>query len=907
MFWVMLWRNLLLRDRLDMEWREEMELHLQMLTESFVDQGLTPEAARDAALKQAGNLMARREEIYRMNGVQWVDSVSGDVRYALRGLRKNPSFTAVAVLTLALGIGANTAVFSVVNSVLLKPLAFPHAEELVDMAQVAPGAGGIVSSRGGLGLSSSMYFTYAEQNRSFQSMGVWTSSPVTVTGVGEPEQAYANFVSDGLLQALAVQPQIGRPITPADQVPGANGTVLLSNGYWQRRFGGDRSVIGRKLLVDTIPREIAGVMPAGFRIADTPADLILPLQLDRRQAILEGFYLRAIARLKPGVSINQANADIARLLPIWARYWSSKPDGTGAEASFAEKLFLTSWRIAPNIRPLRDSVVVNVRSVLWVVMGTLGTVMLIACANVANLLLVRVDARQPELTVRAALGAGWGRIVRQLLIESLVLGALGGALGLAVAYGGLRLLVRHGPSNLPRLSEIGLDPQALTFTVVVSVISGLFFGLIPALRYARPRVSLGLRDGGRTVSQSRNRHRTRDTLVVIQMSLALVLLISSGLMIRTFQAIRSVSIGFKQPDTLQTFRVVVPRELIPKEEETARVEQAIAERLAALPGVTAVGFSSALPMDGAPPNWDGILTEGQSYAQGNRPPMRLYLNVSPGLFSSLGTTMKAGRELTWTDLYGGRKVVLVSENLARELWGSAQDALGKRVRANDIDVWREVVGVVEDVRHSGASQPAPAVVYWPALGQLTYAPTTVATRSVAFAVRTDRAGTGALLNEIRKAVGQVNGALAVANSETMREIVDRSMARTSFTLVMLAIAGTMALLLGFIGIYGVIAYAISQRTREIGIRLALGAQPGAVKLAFVRYGLGLCAIGITIGVGVAAALTRVMKSLLFGVSPVDPVTFAAVPVTLLLATLAACYLPARRVSAVDPVECMRAE
>lgn len=898
------WRNFWQRDRADQEWREEMEAHLQILIDSFLEQGLAPDEARHAALKQAGNLTARREEIYQMNGIQWVDSIAGDIRYAARGLRKNLSFTAVAVLTLGLGIGANTAVFSVVNSVLLKPLAFPRAEELVDVAQVAPGAGGILSSRG-LGLSPSMYFTYTEQNRSFQSMGVWTSSYVTVTGLTEPEQVFANLISDGLLQALAAQPEIGRLLAPGDQVPGSNESVLLTYSYWQRRFGGDRSVIGRKIYVDARPREIVGVMPAGFRIADTPADLILPLRLDRSHAILAGFYLRAIGRVKPGVSIEQANADIARLIPIWMRSWPSIESGKTGDA-LAEKVY-RSWRIGPNIRPLRESVVGNVKSVLWVVMGTLGMVMLIACANVANLLMVRVDARQSELAVRAALGAGWGRIVRQILIESLLLGAVGGTLGLAVAYGGLRLLVRNGPSSLPRLSEIGLDSHALVFTSVVTLLCGLLFGLIPALRYAGPHVSLALRDGGRTTSPGRSRHRARNTLVIVQVSLALVLLISAGLMIRTFQAMRSVRMGFEQPATLQTFRTVIPQELVPNEEQAARMEQAIAEKVAALPGVTAVGFSSALPMDGGPPNWDGILTEGQSYAQGNRPPMRLYVNVSPGLFRSLGSKIKGGRDLSWTDIYGNRNFVLVSENLARELWGSAQAAIGKRVRATERGPWREVVGVVEDVRHSGAQEPAPAVVYWPIFGQIPWAPITAANRSVVFSVRTDRAGTGALLNEIRRAVWSVNAQLAVANPETMRETVDRSMARTSFTLVMLAIAGAMALVLGFIGIYGVIAYAVSQRTREIGIRIALGAEPSDVRNVFVRHGLGLCAIGIGIGLGAAALLTRVMKSLLFGVPPVDPVTFAAVPVTLLLATLTACYLPARRASAVDPADCMKAQ
>ncbi|MGC4054315.1 MAG: ABC transporter permease [Paludibaculum sp.] len=899
------WRDLLRRDEVDQEWREEMESHLELLTDSLIAQGLTPAEARSAALRQVGNLTARREEIYRMNGFQWLDSISGDVRYAVRGLRNHASFAAAAVLTLALGIGANTAIFSVINSVLLKPLAYPQSDALVDLALAAPGAGGIVSSRGSLGLSASMYFTFAEQNRSFQSMGVWLPRHVTVTGVGEPEQVSATLVSDGLLPALSVEPQLGRPLMAADQAPGSNEVALLTHGYWQRRFGSDRSVIGRKIIVDARPREIVGVLPPGFLIADTPADLVLPVRLDRSRATLAGFGFFAIARLKPGVTIDQANADIGRLIPVWMRSWPSLQDGKPGDA-LAEAVY-RSWRIGPSLHPLQDSVVGGVRSVLWVVMGTLGLVMLIACANVANLVLVRMEARQQELAVRAALGAGWGRIVRQLLIESLVLCGLGGAAGLVLASAGLRLLVQYGPSNLPRLSEIGLDGRALLFSAAVAVLSGLLFGLIPALRYAGKRVSVALRDGGRTMSHGRNRHHVRNTLVVVQVSLALVLLISSGLMIRTFQALRQVEMGFAAPETVQTFRVFVPRELVRKDEEATRLQQAIAEQLAAIPGVNSVGFASALPMDGAPPNWDGILKEGQSYAQGSRPPMRLYLNVSPGLFRSMGTKLRAGRDITWADIYGQRKLVMVSEGLARELWGAPEAAIGRRVRSNDNGPWREVIGVVEDVRYRGAQEPAPAVVYWPVFGEIPYAPVTAATRSVSFSLRTGRAGTGALLNEIRHVVGSANAALAVANPETLRQTMASSMARTSFTLVMLGIAGAMALLLGLIGIYGVIAYAVSQRNREIGIRLALGAQARDVRRMFVSQGLGLCVIGIGIGLVAAAALTRVMKSLLFGVAPVDPVTFAAVPVTLLLAAFAACYVPARRASRVDPVECIRAE
>jgi predicted permease len=899
-------RNFLQRRKRDREWREEMEAHLQIAIEDFLAQGMPPEEARAAALRQVGNLTARVEEIYHMNTIGWIDALWSDIRYAVRFFGSHPAFTAVAVLSLSLGIGANTAVFSVINSILLKPLPYPHSEEVVALSQVAPGAGPMVSGNRGLGLSPSMYFTYKEQNRSFQSMGVWIRGPVTVTGVTEPEQVLASFVSDGLLETLGVQPEVGQWLPPADDDRGSADTVLLNYGYWQRRFGSDRSVIGRKIVVDGRTLKIAGVMPARFRIADEPSDVFLHLPLDRSQATLAGFAFRALARLKPGVSIEQANADIARLIPIWMRSWPSISKGKPGDV-LAEKVY-TSWRITPNLQPIRDTVTGNIGSVLWVIMGTLGIVMFIVCANVANLLLVRADSRQQEFAMRAALGAGWGRIVHQFLVESVVLGISGGSLGLCAAYAVLRLLVKNGPQNLPRLSEIAIDSRAMLFALALSLFSGVVFGLIPALRYAAPRIALSLRGGSRTMSQSRERHHTRNVLVVIQVALALVLMISSGLMIRTFAAMRSVQPGFTGAEQLQTFVVAVPQSVAQSEEQAVRMQNAIADKLAAIPGVRTVGFASALPMDGAPPDWDGILTEGQSYDSGSRPPMRLFRNVSPGLFSSIGTQIVAGRDLSWTDIYGNHLYVLVSENLARELWGSPAAAIGKRVRTNDMAPWREVIGVVEDIHHNGVDQPAQATVYWPIFGQIPYAPAIVsATRTVEFVVRTNRAGTGSLLNDIRQAVGSVNKAVPVANPLTMQEIVERSMARTSFTLVMLAIAGGMALVLGVIGIYGVIAYAVSQRTREIGIRLALGALPRDVRNMFVRHGLGLCAIGITIGVAASLGLTRLMKAVLFGVAPIDAVTFAAVPLALLAAAAAACYIPARRASTVDPVDAMRTE
>jgi predicted permease len=847
------WSRFLRRDEADAEQRQELESYLEITTEEYVAQGMTPDAARQAAQRKLGNATRIREEVYTMNTLVLFDTLLRHTRFTLRSLRQNPTFAVAAILTLAIGIGANTAVFSVVNSVLLKPLPYPDADQLVDLHQEAPGAGALVTGGNGLPLSKSMYFTYAEQNQSFQAMGVWTSVVGTVTGVGEPEQVRLMAVSDGTLEALQVKPEVGRLFSAADQVPGATETALLSYGYWQRRLGADPAVSGRKLLIGGRPHEIIGVMPSNFRIADTATDFIIPLQLDPKRQELSGFSLRGIARLKPGITIAQANADLARLIPIWMRSWPGIIGGASGDPR-ALKIF-GDWRITPALRPLQAAVVGNIGSVLWVVMGTLGMVMVIACANVANLMLVRVEGRQQELAIRAALGAGSARIAGELLLESALLAITGAALGVGVAYGGLRLLARIGPANLPRLNEISLDARALLFAFLLSGLSAVLFGF-PALKYAGSKISLTLRGAGRGAILRRERHRARNLLVVTQVALALVLLISSGLMIRTFQELRRVDPGFTQADQVETLRVFISPVLVPESERVARLENEIADKLAAIPVVTSVGFASALPMDQSPSNWDGILKEGQSYGAGDRPAMRTYIDVSPGFFRAQGSRLAAGVDFTWSDLYNLHPVVMVSENLAKELWGSAANAIGKRVRPIDISPWFEVIGVVQDVRSVSAQEPAPATVYWPTLGPSRFPQVPIdATRTVAYSIRSRRAGMPAFLEQVRKAVWSVNPSLPVAEMQTLQEIADRSMARTSFTLVMLAISGGMALLLGVIGIYGVIAYTVAQRRREVGIRMALGAQAGAVQRMFVRHGLLLCAFGVAVGLVSAASLS----------------------------------------------------
>ena len=857
---------------------------------------------------ELGNLTLAAEQRRDVWGWTRLEQWARDVRHAARTLRHNPMFTIVAVLTLAIGIGANAVVFSVLNSVLLNPLRYPKSEELVAVRQLAPGAAGLANFIDGLHLSPSMYFTYAEQNRTFQSLGVWISGTANITGLAEPEQVRAVFVSNGVLQALGVAPQAGRSLSARDYIPtgrpdslgsGFSTTVMLSYGYWQRRFGGDLSAVGRRLTIDSRPYEIVGVLPQAFRLVNTEADLIVPLAFDRSKVILAGFAFQGIGRLKPGVTIAQANADLARLVPIWMDSWTNGPGSNG-------RIYET-WRITPALRPLKQEVVGNVSDVLWVVMATIGVVMLIACANVTNLLLVRAESRQQELAVRAALGAGWGRIVRGLLVESSMLGLMGGALGAVLADAGLRVLAAIGPANLPRLNEISLDARALWFTLLLSLLSGLLLGLIPAVKYAGPRISVAIRSSGRTSSVSRERHRTRNLLVVAQVAMALVLLVSAGLIIRTFQALRTVDPGFTHAEHLQTMRISIPASLVAEPRRVTRIQNDIADKLAAIPGVTSVGFASAVPMEGGDPNWDNIFVEGKAYTAGEIPPLRLFKYVSPEFFYTAGTRMIAGRELNWTDVYGFRPVAVVSENLARELWGSPSTAIGKRFRQYPGMPWREVIGVVQDVRENGSQEKAPLIVYWPTMMNNPFGVGTDVWRAETFVIRSDRTGTETFLNQIRQAVWSVNSNLPVASVRAMQDIYDRSLASISFTLVMLAIAGAMALVLGIIGIYGVISYAVSQRRREIGIRLALGAQQSELRRMFVRHGLALSGIGVVIGLGAAAGLMRLMRSLLFGISPLDPLTYAAVPVVLVAAALLASYLPARRAAQVDPVQALKAE
>jgi predicted permease len=874
--------------------------HIAERVDELIAEGIPRVDAEQAARREFGNvgLMEQRSR----ETWQWpaLESLLADLKLIFRRLCKAPGFTITVLLTLAIGIGANTAVFSVVNSVILKPLPYPESDRIIALTLNAPGAGGLASFSNGLQLSPSMYFTFAEHNRTLESMGVWTAQNANVTGVAEPEEVHTALVSSGILDTLAVPPLLGRWFSRADQDPRGSRTVMLSYGYWQRRFGGDRSVVGRTIQVDAQTREIVGVMPRGFQMADQKFDLLLPRAFDRSNQKLAPFGYDGIARLRPGVTLAEADADIARLIPVWMDSWSNGP-GTNSH-------YYKVWRIAPNFRSLKQQVLGNVDQILWIVMATIGLVMLIACINIANLLLVRAEMRQQELSIRAALGAGRARIVRELLLESVVLGVMGGVLAVGVAFEGLRLLAATGPANLPRITEISLDARSFAFTFFLAVFSGLLFGAIPALKYAGASFGAAFSGGARTSSAGRDRQRARQTLVVGQVAMALVLLVSALLMIRTFWQLRNVEPGFADAAHVETMRISIPQSLVPDAVLVTHMQNNIADKISALPGVRSVGFAAAVPMDNNDPNWDQILIEGRTY-QKSEPPLYLYNFVAPGYFKTMGTRLVAGRDFTWTDVYNLRPMVLVSESFARQSWGSASAAVGKRLRQFESKPWQEVIGVVQDVRHDGVDRDSPETVYWPAMlhDPYTHEPAIDGPQSATFVIRTNRAGTAPFLGELQQAVWSVNSNLPLAGVRTIQEIYSKSMARTSFTLVMLAIAGSMALTLGILGIYGVISYTVSQRTREIGIRLALGAQKGDLKWMFVRSALVLTCVGVVLGLGAAAALTQSMKALLFGISPLDPLTYIAIPLVLIASAALASYLPARRAASVDPVEALRAE
>jgi predicted permease len=865
----------------DRELDEELRAYVDLAADAKVAAGASRETAYRAARLETGNLDAAKELVRDIGWENAVLAGGRDIRHAGRLLRRAPGFTAAATLTLALGIGATTAIASVVYGVLLKPLPFADPDRLVALYHVTPASRTDAQS-------AATYFTYRDHGRVFDGIGLWTSGDVSVVRNASPEQVHVLRVTEGTLSLLGVRPERGRLFQPGDDVPNGPARVVLAYPYWRQAFGASPDVVGQPLVIDGTPHEVIGVLPRSFRLLENDSQVVLPLQLDRaaaRTGPLPG--LKGIARLKAGVTLADADADIARMIPLIVREFPLAPGLT-------EKMW-ASVGLAPNVRPLAEAAIGEMRRPLWTLLGAVGVVLLMAWANVANLLLVRAEGRRREFAVRCALGASRRRMAAALLSESLILGLAGGAVGVLLAGLGVGLLRRLAPVALPRVDDIGIDAVVLLFTLVVSVVTSLLFGLLPVLRMGALNAG-ALTETGRSTTDPPGRHRVHNILVVVQIALALVLLVVSGLMVRTFVALRQVDPGFVRPAEAQVFDIVLPPALIREPRQVAATYEQMAARLQHVPGVQAVGLGVI--------RLDGIAGKAPLYVDGRAapvlPPIRSVWTIGGGYFDALGNALVAGRAITWSDILESRPVAVISQNLAREFWPTPANAVGQRIGLFPGGPWQEVVGVAGDVRADGLNRPAPQLAYFP------MASAQGVSRNVTFIVRSSRVGTPGFLRELQQAVWSVNPNVPLAAARTLQEIAAVSTAQTSFALIMLAIAAAVALLLALVGVYGVVSYVAAERTHEIGIRMALGAQSGDVRTMLLRRGVALTLAGLALGLAAAMLVTPVITTLLYGIGPLDPLTYAGVALALGAAVLLATYLPVRRAARQAPIGALRA-
>ncbi|MEE8522460.1 MAG: ABC transporter permease [Thermoanaerobaculia bacterium] len=818
-----------------------------------------------------------------------MESLARQLRAVFRKLSRSPLFTLVSLFTLAVGIGANAAIFSVVNAVLLRPLPYPDSQRLVGVWHTAPGLGLPEFEQ-----SDATYLLYRGHSRVLDDLTIYQETTVNVLHGEAPERLTSAAASASLFSVLGVPPALGRGFMEAEERPGAEPVVVLSHQLWKQSFGADGGILGQTLRVDGVARNIVGVMPAGFHFPSTETQLWLPLTIDPTATQVGNFNYTAVGRLLPDLGPADAVSDLDGLI---RRLPELYPD-ENITAGMIEKAGL-----ATIVRPLREDVVGDVGQVLWILLGSVGFILLIACANVANLFLVRAEGRQQELAVRNALGATRFDVARSFLAESTVLSLAGGVLGLGLAAAGVRGLVALAP-DLPRLEEITVDGSVLLSTLAISLFAGLLFGAMPALRQM-PDPGAALKEGGRSAMVGHGRLRARNALVVAQIALALILLVGSGLMVRSFAALRRVDPGFDAAGVL-TLRVALPDAEYATAEERAAFFETALERIRALPGVQSAAAVSRLPLT------PGGSNSAQSFEDfplepDEVPPILAIRWASTDYFETLGIPVVSGRAFERDDHKRLRRHVVVSAALAERFW-PGQSALGKRLRwgLSNAD-WSSIVGVVGDVRDDGLEEEPLATVYYPILTPpRDDTDETSAPHSVSFAIRTSTAPK-ALADGVRRTIWDLDAHLPVANVRTLAAIIADARARTTFTMLLLSIAAGVALLLGAVGLYGVISYLVSQRTRELGVRMALGADRWTVSRMILRHGLGLAGVGIGIGLAGAVAAMPLLKASLYGVSPSDPTTLAAVSTLLLVIALVASLLPARRAAAVDPLEALRYE
>jgi putative ABC transport system permease protein len=801
------------------------------------------------------------------------DEMFQDLRFGLRMLLKHKSFTAIAILTLSLGIGANTAIFSVVNAVLLRPLPFAEPERLLWF-------GGWMGNDKEQGVTPADFLDYREQSQSFTQIAASVSDGIAMnlSGDGEPERIKGGYVTANYLDVFGVKPALGRTFV-AEEVERGELVAVLSHTLWQRRFGADPAIINQKITLDKRQFTVIGVMPPQFQYppgVEIWQPFSFPVSMQSPWRSREFHFLRPVARLKPGVSRAQAQAEVEAI----ARRLQAQYPKTNTNKS----LFLM---------PLQERLVGNIRLTLLTLLGAVGCVLLIACANVANLLLARAASRQKEMAVRAALGASRGRVVRQLLTESLALAALGASGGMLLAKWGVKLLVAISADYLPRADEVRINAPVFAFTLAVALLTGLLFGLAPALQSSRLNLTEALKEGGRGAGSGTRRHQMLNLLVVGEVALAMVLLIGAGLLVNSFVRLQQVSPGFDEKNLL-TARIDVPNPYGQPEKKQQFFEQ-LQQRVAALPGVEAVGLVTELPLANQSANFK-FKIEGRPESPPGQEPDTDIRNVNHEYFRAMRIPLRKGRSFTEADVREGAKVVLISDELAR-LYFTGEDPLGQRLVAGSLSKESyEIIGVVGDVRHRGLSSGLRQTLYFPSL-RLGYANLVIRTTNDPVS----------LAAAMRREVAAIDPNQPVANIKTMERWVAESVAQPRFRTLLLGIFSAVALILSVVGIYGVMAYAVSQRTREIGIRLALGAQTGAVLKLALGQGMKLAGLGVAIGLLASLALTRLIKNLLFGVSATDPLTFAVIALLLTGVALLACYFPARKATKVDPLSALRRE
>jgi predicted permease len=871
-----LWRNLFHKDRVDQEFTEEIQAYLDMVTEENIRQGLTPQEARRNALVEVGGVEQVQERVREIRMGQFIETTWRDIRFGVRALVHSPIFAVVTVLSLALGIGANTAIFSVVNGLLLRPLPYPESEQIVDVWHTPP-----QQSFPGLdrfSVSPANYLDWKAQSNAFEQMAIYTYTGLSLSTSNDPLPLIGAAVSSDFFSVLRTNAMQGRTFTPDEEQPGRDQVVVISHGLWQRAFGANPNIVGQTLTLNSRSFTVVGIMPAGFQLP-READLWVPLAWDDKERQTRSIHdYIVIARLKQNVSLPQAQAEMSTISTRLEQQYPEENSGWGAV-----------------VIPLREDLVGDIRTALLVLFSAVGFVLLIACANVANLMLARGANRQKEIAVRIALGAGRARLVRQLLTESVLLAVTGGVLGLLLAVWGSRMLVRLG--SLPNSGDIGIDTWALGFTLLVSFAAGIIIGIVPALQFTKSSLSETLKQGSGRTGGSPMKQHTRKALVVSEVALSLVLLIGAGLMIRSFWKLQNVDPGFDTSNALTMSVALTPIRYSEPHQQLAFLDRAM-EQIRAVPGVVSVGTTTTIPLAGGG-STQPFSIEGRPTGTIAEQPMAQTRYISPDYFKAIGIPLRQGRFFSDQDRDNSVPVIIISEAMARRFW-PGENPIGKRLTPSfhSKEGAREIVGVVGDVKARGLDSDASTMMYLP----YKQAPRPF----MSFVVRTS-SNPESLVQPVSRAIYSIDKEQALTDVQTMDQVLMQSLSDRRFNMTLLLTFAGVALVLAAVGVYGVMNYTVTLRRRELGIRMALGAKASDVLRLVLRQGLTLTLIGVGAGLISAYALTRLMASLLYGVTATDYLTFASVSAVLIVVGLVASFVPARRATKVDPTIALRTE